>query len=49
MSLTRLAGLMIDLSEELKSEVDIVDAAALKAGDLFISEIERDGIPVYER
>jgi predicted nucleotidyltransferase len=48
-SLLKLVGLMNDLSEELKSEVDIVDATALKAGDVFISEIERDGVLVYER
>ena len=48
-SLTGLAGLMVDLSESLMSEVDIVDAAALKTGDIFISEIERDGVLVYER
>jgi len=48
-SLSGIAGLMVDLSEELKSKVDVVDAAALRDGDVFISEIERDGILVYER
>jgi predicted nucleotidyltransferase len=48
-SLSGIAGLMVDLSEELKSEVDIVDAAALNAMDVFINEIERDGVLVYER
>ncbi|MDR0791621.1 MAG: nucleotidyltransferase domain-containing protein [Methanomassiliicoccaceae archaeon] len=48
-SLTGLAGLMLDLSEGLESEVDIVDAASLKAGNIFMDEIERDGILVYER
>ncbi|MCL2890849.1 MAG: nucleotidyltransferase domain-containing protein [Methanomassiliicoccaceae archaeon] len=45
----KLAGLLKDLKEGLESEVDIVDAAALKAGDAFISEIERDGVLIYER
>jgi len=48
-SLTGLAALMLDLSEGLKSEVDIVDATAFKKGNAFISEIERDGILIYER
>ena len=48
-SLTGIAGLMVDLSEKLKSDVDIVDAAALKSGDTFIDDIERDGVLVYER
>ena len=48
-SLLKFAGLMVDLSEGLKSEVDLVDATALKPGDAFIDEIERDGILVYER
>jgi predicted nucleotidyltransferase len=48
-SLLKLIGLMNDLTAGLESEVDIVDATALKAGDVFISEIERDGILVYER
>ncbi|MCL2032472.1 MAG: nucleotidyltransferase domain-containing protein [Methanomassiliicoccaceae archaeon] len=48
-SLLKLVGLMNDLTAGLESEVDIVDATALKAGDVFISEIERDGVLVYER
>ena len=47
--LLKLAGLMNDLKAGLKSEVDIVDAAALKTGDVFITEIERDGVLIYER
>jgi len=45
----KLAGLMNDLAAELESEVDIVDITALKTGDTFIDEIERDGVLVYER
>jgi len=45
----KLAGLMKDLAAGLESEVDIVDATALGIGDVFISEIERDGVLIYER
>ena len=48
-SIIKLAGLMNDLAAGLGSKVDIVDATALKVGDAFINEIERDGILVYER
>jgi len=48
-SLTGIAALMLDLSEGLKSDVDIVDATALKAGDVFMNEIERNGILIYKR
>ena len=45
----KLAGLRNDLATGLESEVDIVDVTALKAGDAFINEIERDGVLIYER
>jgi hypothetical protein len=45
----KLAGLMNDLAAGLEGEVDIVDITALKAGDVFIDEIERDGVLIYER
>jgi len=38
-----------DLAAGLESEVDIVDVTALKKGDAFIDEIERDGVLIYER
>ena len=45
----KLAGLRNDLAAGLESEVDIVDVTALKVGDAFINEIEKDGVLVYER
>ena len=48
-SVFKLAGLLNDLAAGLESEVDIVDVTALKKGDAFIDEIERDGVLIYER
>ena len=40
--------MMRDLQISLDNDVDIVTAGALKKGDVFITEIERDGVLVYE-
>jgi len=41
--LFKFAGLMNDLAEGLKSEVDIVDATALKTGDLSSAKLKETG------
>jgi predicted nucleotidyltransferase len=46
--LFQLSGLMRDLQISLDNDVDIITAGALRENDVFITEIERDGVLVYE-
>jgi len=48
-SFLNLAGLLNDLMNGLSGSVDIVDASALESDSIFLNEIEREGILVYER
>ncbi|MDR2698415.1 MAG: nucleotidyltransferase domain-containing protein [Candidatus Methanoplasma sp.] len=48
-SLFEISRLMRDLQNSLDQDVDIVSAGALKEGDVFITEIKKDGVLVYER
>jgi predicted nucleotidyltransferase len=48
-SFLKLAGLLDDLTKGLSGNVDIVDATALDPDSFFFSEIERDGVLIYER
>ena len=47
--LFQISRLMRDLQISLNNGVDIITSGALKDDDVFVTEIERDGILIYER
>ncbi|MCL2148669.1 MAG: nucleotidyltransferase domain-containing protein [Methanomassiliicoccaceae archaeon] len=47
--LFQISRLIRDLQISLDGDVDVMTAGALKEGDVFLEEIKKDGVLLYER